>query len=287
MVAEKVEAIVVAGKYEIDLEQVLEAAGVPDADGQTQVDESEVLKTLGIEALEQQEINRAALPPSIKPRDKSKLVKIVEWAREKRGSGGLIPDDAKPTNISTFGGGKVKYELCGKTFVMQGTDFVMAQRNYGKFNGIGSTVQVSNAEKQQKAQELKEIMSKMFPNCDLCGLAIEDYGPERAMIEQMLRGGVLRESGLQTIKGNGEFHISYRRMHVPCRFWDQAYQDLATESVTNPELDLEEALQQRVDKVMDEINDKRRDDQQLSRLEVLELLGTIDSHLRLKFSTKG
>lgn len=273
----KVKSIV--AKYdEIESEQVvLEALGIP-GNGDTLVMESAVLAALNLEPKERQEAVRASGPVKIQPGTRVKLAAIVNWAREKREQerGGGISE--APSKVERAGRSRVRLIWPDDSVsYMESTDFLAAQS--GKIPYAAPAV--SYDEKVAKAQELREIMKSLFPNCALCGGEIDDYQPELAMINEMLRGGVLKESGLRPEKGRDEFTVEYRRLDIWCRFWDPEYTDLAVEISINPELDIDKELERRAQNVAKKVAEKRPEEG--TELNALLALKKIRIHLSTKY----
>lgn len=271
-----VAAKVIVAQHSVELADVLEAAGKPEGDGDTQVDQALVVGALDLVPIDEQEDNRANQPAQLTRLLKGQLADINRRARQMRDSGtfpkGTMPDaDRRPEKVGKTG--RIRFWVQGTECYMDNTEFAKALQSQILFEAP----KPSRREKQKLAEELKEVIFALYPNCALCGVEIDDYGPEEAMVNQMINGGVLRESGLRPRREKGEFQINIRRLDIFCRFWDDAYSDMVIELSVNPDLDVDRYLMDKSQIVTAKIREKRPD---VTELQVLVKLKTIHANLR-------
>lgn len=270
-----VAAKIIVAQHNVELEDVLEAAGVTDGNGDSEVDQGKVLDTLSLVSIEEQEANRAKQPTQPTRLQKSRLADVNRRAREMRTNiifrVGTKIDQHRPEKVGKTG--KIRFWVHGTECYMNNIDFARALDGQIPFEGPMAT----RADKMKLAEELKQIISEIFPYCALCGMEIDDYGPEEAMVNQMINGGVLRESGNRPRKDEGEFQIKIRRLDIFCRMWDDSYSDMLIELAMDPDLDVDKFLMEKSQVVTAKVRDKRPE---TTELEVLMKLKTIRAHLR-------
>lgn len=265
----------IVAQHSVELSDVLEVAGTPEGDGDTQVDQALVTDALDLVPIDEQEDNRANQPAQPTRLIKSQLADINRRARKMHESltfpKGTMPDaDRRPEKV---GKGRIRFWVQGNECYMVNTEYAKALQNLIPFEAP----KPSRQEKQKLAEELKQVIFALYPNCALCGVEIDDYGPEEAMVNQMINGGVLSESGLRPRRTKDEFQINIRRLDIFCRFWDDAYSDMVIELSVDPDLDVDKYLMGKSQLVTDKICEKRPD---VTEFQVLLKLKTIHANLR-------